>query len=79
MSLLPILGRPTVWRFGELASLKLAMISLGVIVALGTPARFWTEYYWLVWLVFAVSMVIPASKWFSVFTGNYVKPKGKKK
>ena len=61
---------PTEWRFGELASLKLAMLSLGVIVSLGVPASFWKENYWIVWLIFVIAMIAPASKTFGAIAGN---------
>lgn len=76
----PLLGRPAPWRFGELASLKIAMICLGIIIALGTPPLFWQEYYWLVWLVFVIAMVAPASKWLHVINGRVpAAPKPKRK
>lgn len=72
--LLPILSQPTEWRFGELTSLKVAMVCLGIIVALGTPASFWAENYWLVWLVFVIAMIVPASKTFGPLVNGHVKP-----
>lgn len=67
MNLTPLLGQPSPWRIGELASLKIAMICLGIIVALGSSISFWHEYYWLVWLVFVLAMIAPASKLIHLF------------